>query len=200
MKFIIIDYGAGNATNVKSALLKIGVSSMISSDAATWTNADALIFPGVGSFGAAMKNLGNKSEILKDLITKGKPFLGICLGMQLLMDASEESSGVQGLGIIPGKAKLFITSLPVPQMCWNKVKSLNSPLFDGLDEFYAYFVHSYYCDLSDSSYVSAKTEYGGITFASAFWRKNIYATQFHPEKSGVKGLQLLRNFITEVKK
>lgn len=193
----IIDYKAGNAVNVKNALQKIGAESTITDNPELWKQADGLIFPGVGSFRTAMKNLGLNVAVLKDLISRGKPFLGICLGMQLLLDSSEESKGISGLGIIPGTAKRFNNKLPTPQIGWNKVQDLKSPLFEGIPEFYAYFVHSYYCKPLDSLCIAATTEYG-IKFASAFWKKNIYATQFHPEKSGEIGLKVLRNFTKEV--
>ncbi len=202
MAIVIIDYGAGNAVNVQNALRKLGIQPIISSSSAVWKKADALIFPGVGSFGAAMKNLGKNASELQQLIAETRlPFIGICLGMQLLLEESEESSGISGLGIVKGKAKRFAGSLPVPQIGWNKVsvEKTNCPLFDGLKEPYAYFVHSYYCEPSDKSIISATTEYG-LKFASAFWKDNVYATQFHPEKSGKDGLQILENFIREVRK
>ncbi len=200
MKIIIIDYGAGNATNVKNALNQLGIQSIISDDIYVWKNADALIFPGVGSFGAAMQTLGNRTAILKDIITtKQIPFLGICLGMQLLMENSAESPGTPGLGIIKGIVKKFNTKLPVPQIGWNKVNTNDSPLFQGINRIYAYFVHSYHCIPNDQSCISATTNYG-IEFASAFTKGNIYATQFHPEKSGETGLLILKNFIDGVKK
>ena len=198
MKITIVDYGAGNTTNVRNAFEKLGVATIVSDSERAWKNADALVLPGVGAFGSAMNKLGKKAELTKELLDEGKPFLGICLGMQLLMDSSEESPGTKGFGIIPGTVKRFRTDFLVPQIGWNEVKTVSSPLFDGLTDFYAYFVHSYYCEPLDSSYIAATTSYG-ITFASAFWKKNIFATQFHPEKSGAGGLKVLENFLKEVK-
>ena len=200
MKIAIIDYGAGNCTNVKNAIEKIDASMAVSISASErdWKNADALVLPGVGAFGAAMRKLGEKKQNIVDEIGNGKPFLGICLGMQLLFDKSGESKNTRGFGIIKGKVKKFSRALPVPQMGWNLLEGLRSELFDDLFDgpggFYAYFVHSYYCEPEDRDAVAATTEYG-IKFASAVARKNLFATQFHPEKSGEYGLRVLKNFI-----
>ncbi|MBN2122591.1 imidazole glycerol phosphate synthase subunit HisH [Candidatus Micrarchaeota archaeon] len=201
MGICIIDYGAGNAVNVRNAFAKLGVSAEVSAEAEDWENADGLVFPGVGSFGAAMRNIGGKDAVLREAVLERRmPFLGICLGMQLLLESSEESSGVRGLGVVGGSVKRFGIGLPVPHMGWNSVEAVgNCPLFEGLDGMYAYFVHSYYCVPADSALVSAKTEYG-VEFASSIWKDNLFATQFHPEKSGEKGLALLGNFIREVRK
>jgi glutamine amidotransferase len=195
---VIIDYGAGNTANVKNAFEKLGTRTTVSDDTAEWKKADALVFPGVGSFGAAMGFLGEKSETIKQL-SQRLPFLGICLGMQLLMDDSRESPGVSGFGLVEGRVKKFSGLLPVPQIGWNRIEQLESPLFEGLRPFYAYFANSYYCEPEDKSLVAATTTYGA-KFASAFSKKNIFATQFHPEKSGEKGLQVLENFIKEVRR
>lgn len=200
MDIAIISYGAGNCTNVKNALGKIGVNSRISESPDDWKKSDAMILPGVGSFGNAMNAIGRNALQLAELITVQRiPFLGICLGMQLLMDGSEESPGVSGLGIISGTAKRFGMGLPVPQIGWNMACQTRSQLFDGLDNFYAYFVHSYYCEPSDKTWTASTSEYG-ITFASAFSKANIFATQFHPEKSGKNGLKVLENFVNQVKR
>jgi glutamine amidotransferase len=201
MEIGIIDYGAGNAVNVKNALSRIGVEAEISASAEAWGKMDALIFPGVGSFGAAMENLGGGADAIREIIGgKGTPFLGICLGMQLLLGSSEESPGVAGLGAVGGQVKKFGGGLPVPHMGWNRVEAVGDcPLFEGLEGMYAYFVHSYYCVPEDSGAVAAKTSYG-VDFASSIWKGNLFATQFHPEKSGEKGLVLLKNFAKEVRK
>ncbi|MFH1447845.1 MAG: imidazole glycerol phosphate synthase subunit HisH [Candidatus Micrarchaeota archaeon] len=200
MNFVIIDYGAGNVINVANAFKKIGVVCSVSKNESKWKNADALVLPGVGSFGAAMRDLSERSTPLKNILTEdGIPFLGICLGMQILMDESEESSGVSGLGVIGGKAKRFSTHLPVPQIGWNEVLIKPTPLFEGVENFFAYFVHSYYCEPDDKKWISSTTEYG-LRFASAFTNKNVFATQFHPEKSGEVGLRILENFVKEVKR
>jgi glutamine amidotransferase len=201
MEIGIIDYGAGNAVNVKNALEKLGFSAQISAESKNWEGADALIFPGVGSFGAAMGNLGERADSIREIIGgEGVPFLGICLGMQLLMEGSEESPGVGGLGALKGEVKRFGEGLPVPHMGWNRVEPAGEcPLFGGIGGMYAYFVHSYYCVPEDGGAVAARTGYGA-EFASALWKKNIFATQFHPEKSGEKGLALLENFVKEARK
>ncbi len=210
---VIIDYGSGNAVNVQNALRKLGADPLISASEREWKEADGLIFPGVGAFGAAMQSLGSRADALKQAITdSGIPFLGICLGMQLLFKESEESAGTRGLGVLEGIVSRFEnkTGLPIPQMGWNEVEvrgnsvgiSDRSPLFNGLpDRFYAYFVHSYYCrvDERDRTSVCARTSYG-IDFDSALCRGNIFATQFHPEKSGKDGLLVLQNFLNEVKR
>ena len=194
----IIDYGAGNVTNVKNAFEKIGVSASISNKPKEWKNSDAIVLPGVGAFGTALERIGTRTARIRELLEEGAPFLGICLGMQILFERSEESPKANGLGVFKGKVKRFGTKLPVPQIGWNIVKPINSPLFDGMKEFQAYFVNSYYCNVSENSIVSATSEYG-IVFPSAIWSKNIFATQFHPEKSGIVGLQVLENFIKEVR-
>ncbi|MDO8553668.1 MAG: imidazole glycerol phosphate synthase subunit HisH [Candidatus Micrarchaeota archaeon] len=198
MKIVIIDYGAGNTANVKNAFEKLGAAVTISSSEAVWKNADALVLPGVGVFGAAMKRLNGKCDAIVKLISDGKPFLGICLGMQLLLEKSEESDGVQGLGVLVGEVKKFRGKLPVPQIGWNKVEFQKSSLPQGLKNFYGYFANSYYCEPKDNSWVAATTDYG-VKFPSVFRQKNIFATQFHPEKSGELGLKFLKNFIREVK-
>lgn len=200
MELVVIDYGAGNVINVMNAFKKLGVRCSTSRSERAWKEADALVLPGVGAFGAAIRNLGDKSNALKVVIREsGVPFFGICLGMQILLDESEESPKVEGLGLISGKVRRFRTALPVPHMGWNEVQTKPSPLFEGMERFYAYFVHSYYCEPKERSCISATTKYGS-TFVSAFLKGNIFATQFHPEKSGEAGLQILNNFIKEVKR
>lgn len=190
----IVDYGAGNTANVKNALDKLGASSVVTRDPKLWNDSDGLILPGVGSFGSAVNQLDKSLlEIIKE-----KPFLGICLGMQLLFEKSEESPGAKGLCLFKGSVKKFKGNLPVPHTGWNKVIVSDSPLFNGLNDFYAYFVHSYYCEPVVTSMIIASTVYGK-KFASAVSQGNICATQFHPEKSGEFGLRVLANFINEVK-
>ena len=200
MDLVIIDYGAGNIANVRNAFKKLGFSCRASGSEARWKKADALVLPGVGAFGAAMQNLGPKSQTLKAVLTENEtPFLGVCLGMQLLMEGSEESPGTKGLGAIKGNAVRFRTALPIPHMGWNRVETSPSPFFDGLEDFFAYFVHSYRCDPADKSLISATTDYG-VPFASAISKGRIFATQFHPEKSGESGLRLLANFVKEARR
>ncbi len=200
MNLVMIDYGAGNTASVRNAFEEIGAKISLSSSLSAWRKADALIFPGVGSFGSAMQSLGKKADGLQELISERRmPFLGICLGMQLLMEKSEESLRSRGLGIIPGEVERFSADLPVPQIGWNKIENPNCPLFAGLDEFYGYYVNSYYCKPLEKSCIAATSVYGK-RFPAAFWNGNIYATQFHPEKSGKSGLRILENFIMEVRR
>lgn len=195
----IIDYGLGNLTSVKNALDKLGVPNFISDDPAKLKNSSGLILPGVGAAGTGMRNLKIKKldRFLKDEVQAGKPFLGTCLGMQLLFDFSEEDK-TACLGILPGKVKKFGGKLKVPQIGWNTVGTIGkSKIMENIkDNSYYYFVNSYYCIPTDKNTIAAETEYG-VTFASVIEKGNIFATQFHSEKSGDTGLKLLKNF-TEV--
>lgn len=197
----IIDYKAGNLTSVQRALEKIGEESIISHEPQKILDADHVIFPGVGAAGAAMKSL-NGSEmgaVLKQCINEGKPVLGICLGTQIIMESSEEDGGVNCLGIIPGHTIRFQFDSPnvtVPQMGWNQVNFVKEhPVFENIvSGTNFYFVHSYYPSPANEENALAKTEYSGLTFTSALTMGNLVATQFHPEKSGRHGLDLLKNF------
>ncbi|HLC87816.1 MAG TPA: imidazole glycerol phosphate synthase subunit HisH [Patescibacteria group bacterium] len=196
----IIDYGLGNLTSVKNALDKLNVPNFISDDPLKLQTSTGLILPGVGAAGTGMKNLQAKKldQVIKDEIQKGKPFLGTCLGMQLLFDFSDEGD-TKCLGIIPGEVKLFQGNLKIPEIGWNSVSIVKneSKVMQGIkDDSYFYFVNSYYCVPADKKVVAGETEYGAI-FASAIEKGNIFATQFHSEKSGKTGLMLLKNF-TEV--
>lgn len=193
----IIDYGAGNIFSVKNALDYLKLESILTSDKKEIENADAIILPGVGAFPSAMKML-DKSGLTDTLKTEAekKPFLGICLGMQMLFSKSYEFEECDGLGFIEGKVdKIDAPDLIIPHMGWNKLEILNEcPLLEGLPEdSYVYFVHSYqaYCDDKN---ISAYCEYGGKVPALVYNGKNVYGAQFHPEKSGETGLQILRNF------
>ena len=195
----IIDYGLGNLTSVKGALDKLNISSQISSDISEIEKADALILPGVGAAGEGMKNL--KDRKLVDLIIQevkaGKPFLGICLGMQLMLGANEEGN-IDGLNIINGTVKKFESDLKIPQIGWNQVATKPSRLFQEIKEdSYFYFVHSYYCQPEGNSVTVGTTEYG-LQFCSAIENGNIFGVQFHPEKSGDTGLQVLKNFYSTI--
>jgi len=205
---VIIDYGLGNLGSVKNTLDKLGIDSMISKSKNEIRNSNAIILPGVGSAGQGMENLkkNNLDIVLVDEIKNGKPFLGICLGMQLLFSKSEEGN-TGCLNIIKGSVKKFNSGLKVPQIGWNGIeyqrsniknqndKSKIKNLFNDIsDKSSFYFVNSYYCQPDDESIVAAKTEYG-IKYCSVLIKKNIIATQFHPEKSGPIGRQLITNWL-----
>ena len=198
----IIDYGVGNLFSVEKALAALGADVKITSDARTIAAADKIVLPGVGAFGDCMENLTATGLIptIKDFVKTGKPMLGICVGLQILFEGSEESIGVAGLGLLKGKVRrIQAPGLKVPHMGWNSltIKSPRQPLdlFQGLSEKpYVYFVHSYHAVPQDSSIVTATTEYGS-ELTAAVAKGNIQATQFHPEKSGDVGLAILKNFI-----
>ncbi|HPN84063.1 MAG TPA: imidazole glycerol phosphate synthase subunit HisH [Victivallales bacterium] len=195
----IIDYGMGNLFSVNKALASVGAPVKMTSSPEDLKIADAVVLPGVGNFGEGMKNLSifGLDKAIKKFVKTGKPLLGICLGMQLLMEESEEAPGQKGLGIFKGAVIRFPKSkLKVPQMGWNSVKFLRDSPFTGelKQESYFYFVHSYYVSPNDPELVVGETEYG-LNFCSAIGTKNIFATQFHPEKSQNAGLQILKNFV-----
>ncbi len=245
---VVVDYGMGNLKSVSKALETLGASVSVSSDPVSIERADKVILPGVGAFPSAMRELSARKlvEPVKDAIAAGKPYLGICLGLQLLFDRGEEGGGTAGLGIIRGTVRKFqwdpsrktqdpsktqdprpktqgpgpktrdlslessvlslessglslescVLSLKVPHMGWNQVIAKKAcPLMKDIDpKSFFYFVHSYYGDPTDKSVVALETDYG-VRFASMIWHNNVYATQFHPEKSQSVGLKLLENFI-----
>ena len=191
MRIAIVDYGAGNTRSVQYALNRIGCESVLSDDPQVLNNADGVIIPGVGHASHAMNSLKEKG-LIDTLKSFQQPVLGICLGMQLMCESSEEGDEL-GLGIINESVKKFKSDLPVPQIGWNKIQTSDSKLFENIsNESYFYFVHSYYVPTGENT--SAKTEYG-ISFSAAIQKDNYYACQFHPEKSGEVGEQLLKNFI-----
>lgn len=198
---VIIDYGLGNLGSVKNTLDQLGVDSVISNNPEVTKKSGALILPGVGSAFEGMKNLKRLKidRLIVDEIRRGKPFLGICLGMQLLFSKSEEGN-VKCLNIIEGTVKKFNSKLKVPQIGWNEITVKSEELriknlfLDIPNNSSFYFVNSYYCLPDDESIVAAKTEYG-INFCSVLIKKNIIATQFHPEKSGPLGRQLITNWL-----
>jgi glutamine amidotransferase len=193
----IIDYGVGNIGSVANILARLGQLYQISSDPATIRSADALLLPGVGAAGVGMQNLRERG-LVETIQQYEKPFLGICLGMQLLFEYSEEGS-TPCLGILKGSVKKFLVERKVPQIGWNEVKFINqkNTLFQQIpNNSFFYFVNSYYPVPADMSVVAATTDYGE-TFASIVAIKNVVATQFHPEKSGGVGFRLLQNFIKE---
>lgn len=196
----IIDYGAGNLMSVKKALDFIGAENEITMDAEKIKNASHVILPGVGSFGDAMASMQERGlvETVKAAALSGKPFLGICLGLQLLFEHSDESPEAVGLGILKGNISFIPRDmgLKVPHIGWNSVEiNENSRLFKGIpNESYFYFVHSYYLNGADKKIVAATADYG-VSVECAVEHGNLFATQFHPEKSGEIGLKLLKNFL-----
>lgn len=195
----IIDYDAGNIKSVEKALISLGESAVITRDKEVILKADKVILPGVGAFGDAMAKIKGYGleEVIHEVIQKGTPFLGICLGLQLLFESSEESPGVRGLGILKGKiVRIPDKGLKVPQIGWNSLKFPNEGrLFKGIEEdSYVYFVHSYYLQAEEPQIVAATTDYATCIHASVE-KGNVFACQFHPEKSSDVGLQILRNFI-----
>jgi len=200
----IIDYGAGNIRSVEKALLHLGEEVTVTQNADGLLSADAAILPGVGSFGDAMLELRRRGleQPIRSFIESGKPFLGICLGLQILFESSEESPGVPGLGLLKGKIVRIPAGegLKIPHMGWNSL-IIKKPtgLFESIpDDPYVYFVHSYYLK-AEEDIVSAETRYG-VTIHAAVQKNNLMACQFHPEKSGSTGLSLLRNFAEMIKK
>lgn len=197
----IIDYDAGNLKSVEKALMSLGQETVVTRDRKELLKADKVILPGVGNFGDAMEKLKSfcLDEVIKEVVKKGTPFLGICLGLQLLFEESEEAPGVSGLGILKGKI-LRIPEEPglkIPHIGWNSLKLQNQGrLFYGLEEEpYVYFVHSYYLKAEDEQIVKAVTEYGTrIEIHASVEKDNIFACQFHPEKSSGTGLKILKNF------
>lgn len=199
----IVDYGAGNLRSVELALARLGVHTRVTADPDMLALADGLILPGVGAFSDAMAALGRSGTIpaVLEAVGAGRPLLGICLGMQLLLDGSEEGPGVPGLGLIPGEVRrLPGCGLKIPHMGWNSLTPAKpSPLFKGLpEEIYVYFVHSYACKAADPADVLAVTDYG-VPFHAAVQRGRILGFQFHPEKSGDVGQKLLANFVEMVR-
>lgn len=196
----IVDYGMGNIRSVEKGFLKVGAEVRITSDPRTIEDARGIVLPGVGAFRDCMSNLGNLDilgAIVKE-IEKGKPYLGICLGLQILFAESEEFGFCRGMGIFRGKVVKFRLGDPrlkIPHMGWNSARLLRTPpVFDGIpDRSYFYFVHSYHVVPEDDAIVAARTEYG-TDFVSMVWKDNVFATQFHPEKSQGLGLKILKGF------
>lgn len=201
---VIVDYGMGNLRSVEKGFLKVGVDAKIVSDPKSVNDASGVVLPGVGAFRDCVKNLtdAHLTDAIIRAVQKGKPFLGICLGLQVLFSESEEFGVCRGLDVFRGRVKRFPESgLKVPHMGWNSVKILRRPpIFNGVaDESYFYFVHSFYVAPQDKDIVATTTEYGG-EFTSMVWKDNIFATQFHPEKSQETGLRILQGFGEFVRK
>jgi glutamine amidotransferase len=199
-KAVIFDYGVGNLLSLKCALEKAGLDVSIGTSGQELADADAIALPGVGSFTPAAEKLQNVKEVIQSKVAEGTPLLGICLGLQLFFETSEEGPG-DGLGFFKGKIVRLKGDLKIPHMGWNTI-NMTKPcqLFEDIKEdSYVYFVHSLYPIPQDAGIICTKTTYG-TTFASAVEGKNVYGTQFHPEKSGDVGLQILRNFAKIVKR
>ncbi|MEN8906716.1 MAG: imidazole glycerol phosphate synthase subunit HisH [Clostridiales bacterium] len=195
----IVDYGMGNLKSVYKAFEYIGQKAKVTSDISEILKSEAVILPGVGAFGDSMENLNrlNLTETIKEYIYTKKPFLGICMGLQLLFEESSESKNIKGLGIFKEKLVRFPKKMgyKVPHMGWNSIKIVkNSPLFKNIDNSsYVYFVHSYYVK-GEFEYVCAESDYI-VPIGAAVNKDNVFATQFHPEKSGEMGIEILRNFV-----
>lgn len=209
-KVVIIDYKLGNLFSVNQVLINIGLDVVISSDPSDILDADAVVLPGVGAFKDAMLNLNDMhlADAIKNFISTGKPFLGICLGLQLLFTSSEEFGASQGLNLIEGEVKRFENAtvdgrpVKVPQIAWNTIHKTNNQQWDNTalqdvdDLTDMYFVHSYYVVPKDKSVILTESTYGGLTYASSIKKDNIFACQFHPEKSALEGIKIYKNWAT----
>ncbi|MFZ2197900.1 MAG: imidazole glycerol phosphate synthase subunit HisH [Thermodesulfovibrionales bacterium] len=199
----IVDYGMGNLKSVEKGFKKVGIDAIVTSNPKVVDGAEAVVLPGVGAFRDCIRNLTDLSltEAVITSINKGKPFLGICLGLQVLFSESEEFGTCKGLDIFRGKVVRFQEGLKVPHMGWNTVKIINRPpiLSDIEDNAFFYFVHSFYVVPEDKGIIATRTDYG-TTFTSMVWKDNVFATQFHPEKSQDLGLKVLAGFGKFVKK
>jgi len=197
-EILIIDYGMGNLHSVNKGFAYVGVKTKISSKPADIKNAKALVLPGVGAFGDAMREIKKRKLLkpIKDFVKTGRPIIGICLGMQLLFSESEEFGHHEGFGFIEGKVKKFRGDMKVPHMGWNEIFAVKkNPILKGIkDGTHAYFVHSYFTEPKDPEATLTATEYGGFEFTSSVAKDNVYGFQFHPEKSGEKMLRIYKNF------
>ncbi len=190
----IIDYKSGNLKSISNGFKKIGADYQITDDEEIIANSDYLVLPGVGAFGSAMDNLNPFKKVIKEHVACDKPFLGVCLGQQVLMGSSEEAPGVEGLNLFKGHAEKLPEGVKIPHMGWNKLKVTNfSPILDGIDGEYFYFVHSYHVVPDDDEIIAGVCDYGE-EIVSSLSQNNLFSTQFHPEKSGKVGLKILKNF------
>ncbi len=193
----IIDYGVGNLRSVEKAFAATGCTAVVSADENLLRKAGRLVLPGVGAFGACMKALTDRGfdELVRELIAAGTPLLGVCVGMQMLFEESEEFGPTPGLGLMRGRVRRFSDHLLAPQVGWNQIRQRGShPLFDGIrDAAFFYFVHSYYCEPAKHEVIVGETDYG-VAYASVVAHQNLCGVQFHPEKSQAAGLRLLSNF------
>jgi len=197
----VLDYGIGNLRSAQKALQHCGADARLTADAGLVADAAAVVLPGVGAFGACMNALRSAGleAVVHEAVASGRPFMGICVGMQMLFDGSAEDETAVGLGVIEGSIEWISDQLPRPQMQWNQLDlPTTDPVFDGLGEHpWVYFVHSLHAVPTDPTVVAATCEYGG-TVNAAFRHGNVFATQFHPEKSGLAGLALLTNFVDQL--
>lgn len=207
-KVVIIDYDLGNLFSVIQACKEAGLEPIVTSEKKAFEDADALILPGVGAFGEAMDNLNSLGlvEPIRDFVASGKPLLGVCLGMQLLFSGSEEFGNHEGLGIIDGQIKRFPNNIngekvAVPQIAWNEIHPntengwMGTPC-EGLPEgSYMYFIHSFYAEPSNPDNICSYTDYEGLKYCSSVKKDNVFATQFHPEKSAHKGMEIYQNWV-----
>jgi glutamine amidotransferase len=197
----IIDYGMGNLRSVQKGFARVGAEAVVTRDVAVIDAASGVVLPGVGAYGACMANLRAYGlvDVVRRVVERGTPFLGICLGLQLLFDSSEEFGPVPGLGLLRGRVARFTPpageALRIPHMGWNQIRKRQAPAaLQGIEDgAFVYFVHSYYVEPTDASLIATTTDYGG-EFVSAIARDNLFACQFHPEKSQGVGLAILRNF------
>ncbi len=191
----IIDYKSGNLKSISNGFKKIGEDFQITDDVELISGAKHLVLPGVGAFGSAMENLEPFREVIVEHVNDDKPFLGICLGQQVLMGESEESPNVDGLNLFKGHCEYLPEGVKIPHMGWNKLSVLNdSPILEGVDNDYFYFVHSYHVIPDDDDIIAGICDYG-IDVVASLSQNNLFSTQFHPEKSGKAGLKILKNFV-----
>ncbi len=200
-KILLINYGVGNLRSGKKGFEKAGADVKIVDSKTPITKGDAIVLPGVGAFAEAIRNISTQAHNIKDIVNSGTPILGICLGLQLLFDKSYEGGITNGLGIIPGDVVKINAKVKLPHIGWNTIKILqnNSLLEEVEDNSYMYFVHSYFAKPTTSEFIISSTRYGE-DFPSVVNHKNIFATQFHPEKSGKTGLRILKNFVNIIKR
>jgi glutamine amidotransferase len=193
----IIDYGVGNLRSVEKAFAAMGCDAIVTGNDRELRDAEHLVLPGVGAFGACMQALSERGfdNLVRERVREGIPLLGVCVGMQMLFEESDEFGRTAGLGLLRGCVRRFSNDLVVPQVGWNQIRQLAMhPLFEGItDQSFFYFVHSFFCDPVENSTIVGETEYGA-TYASVVAQANVCGVQFHPEKSQVAGLRLLRNF------
>jgi imidazole glycerol-phosphate synthase subunit HisH len=198
----IIDYGVGNLRSVEKAFAATGCVAVVSADEALLRQAERLVLPGVGAFGACMNALTGRGldELVRERVAAGTPLLGVCVGMQMLFEESEEFGDTPGLGLLRGRVRRFPDDLVVPQVGWNQIRQRSPhPLFAGIkDSAFFYFVHSYYCESAEREVVLGETDYG-VAYASVVAHKNLCGVQFHPEKSQADGLRMLSNFARSAK-